>query len=156
MSIIRLGRITETPVPRAATTSTKPAPRVLRPQRRCGIAFRIIKAATSYGIREPARHPFPGARRPGARRPGPRRRRRARQHPLPRILRGQHPQPTYAPGLRPCADEFLAWCSAAGVLSIGAVQPVHVATWIEAETRELAPPSVAIAARIAEDLGFGP
>ena len=42
------------------------------------------------------------------------------------------------------------------MLSIGAVQPVHVATWIEAETRELAPPSVAIAARIAEDLGFGP
>jgi len=28
------------------------------------------------------------------------------------------------------------------VLSIGAVQPVHVATWIEAATRELAAPSV--------------
>jgi integrase/recombinase XerC len=40
------------------------------------------------------------------------------------------------------ADEFLAWCAAAGVRSIGAVQPVHVATWIEAGTRELAAPSV--------------
>jgi len=28
------------------------------------------------------------------------------------------------------------------VRSIGAVQPVHVATWIEAGTRELAAPSV--------------
>jgi hypothetical protein len=35
------------------------------------------------------------------------------------------------------ADEFLAWCANVGVLSIGAVQPVHVATWIEAGTREL-------------------
>ena len=40
------------------------------------------------------------------------------------------------------ADEFLAWCADAGVPSIGAVQPVHVATWIEAGTRELAAPSV--------------
>jgi site-specific recombinase XerC len=40
------------------------------------------------------------------------------------------------------ADEFLAWCARAGVPSIGAVQPVHVATWIEASVRELAAPSV--------------
>jgi Phage integrase, N-terminal SAM-like domain len=40
------------------------------------------------------------------------------------------------------AQEFLAWCASAGVPSIGAVQPVHVATWIEAATRELAAPSV--------------
>jgi integrase/recombinase XerC len=40
------------------------------------------------------------------------------------------------------AEEFLAWCAAGGVPSIGAVQPVHVATWIEAGTRELAAPSV--------------
>jgi site-specific recombinase XerC len=40
------------------------------------------------------------------------------------------------------ADEFLAWCAAAGVPSIAAVQPVHVAAWIEASTRELAAPSV--------------
>jgi integrase len=40
------------------------------------------------------------------------------------------------------AEEFLAWCASAGVPSIGAVQPVHVATWIEASTRELAAPSV--------------
>src|ERR1700730_12981217 len=54
MPIIRLGRITETPVPRAATTSTKSAPRVLRPKRRCAGAFRIIKAATRRGTHEPA------------------------------------------------------------------------------------------------------
>jgi hypothetical protein len=40
------------------------------------------------------------------------------------------------------ADEFLAWCASAGVPSISAVQPVHVATWIEAGTRALAAPSV--------------
>jgi len=40
------------------------------------------------------------------------------------------------------AEEFLAWCASVGVPSIAAVQPVHVATWIEAGTRELAAPSV--------------
>jgi site-specific recombinase XerD len=40
------------------------------------------------------------------------------------------------------AEEFLTWCASAGVSSIAAVQPVHVATWIEASTRELAAPSV--------------
>jgi site-specific recombinase XerD len=40
------------------------------------------------------------------------------------------------------ADEFLIWCDDAGVPSIADVQPVHVATWIEAGTRELAAPSV--------------
>ncbi len=40
------------------------------------------------------------------------------------------------------ADEFLAWCASASVASIAAVQPVHVAAWIEASTRELAAPSV--------------
>ena len=40
------------------------------------------------------------------------------------------------------AEEFLAWCASAGVPSIAAVQPVHVATWIEASTRDLAAPSV--------------
>ena len=40
------------------------------------------------------------------------------------------------------AEEFLTWCTAAGVSSIVDVQPVHVATWIAAGTRELAAPSV--------------
>jgi site-specific recombinase XerC len=40
------------------------------------------------------------------------------------------------------AEEFLAWCASAGVPSIAAVQPVNLATWIEASTRELAAPSV--------------
>ena len=40
------------------------------------------------------------------------------------------------------AEEFLTWCASAGVPSIAAVQPVHVATWIEGSTRELAAPSV--------------
>jgi integrase/recombinase XerC len=40
------------------------------------------------------------------------------------------------------AEEFLAWCVSAGVPSISAVEPVHVATWIEASTRELSAPSV--------------
>src|SRR5271156_862672 len=40
------------------------------------------------------------------------------------------------------AEEFLAWCASTGVPSVAAVQPVHVATWIEAGPRELAAPSV--------------
>ena len=37
---------------------------------------------------------------------------------------------------------FLAWCEEAGVPSIAAVQPLHVAAWIELQTRERAAPSV--------------
>ena len=40
------------------------------------------------------------------------------------------------------AEEFLAWCAGAGVPSLAAVQPVHVATWVEASMRALAAPSV--------------
>jgi site-specific recombinase XerC len=40
------------------------------------------------------------------------------------------------------AEEFLGWCASVGVRSIADVQPVHVATWIEAGTREHAAPSV--------------
>src|ERR1700747_810559 len=40
------------------------------------------------------------------------------------------------------AEEFLGWSASGGVPSITDVQPVHVATWIEASTRELAVPSV--------------
>jgi hypothetical protein len=41
---------------------------VLRPKRRCGIASLIIKAATSYGTREPTRPLLPSVHRPGPRR----------------------------------------------------------------------------------------
>ena len=40
------------------------------------------------------------------------------------------------------AEEFLAWCASIGLPSIAAVEPVHVAAWIEAGTRELSAPSV--------------
>ena len=53
MPIIRLGRIIETPMPRAATTLAKPAPRAWQPKPRCDIALRIIKAVTRRGTREP-------------------------------------------------------------------------------------------------------
>ena len=38
-------------------------------------------------------------------------------------------------------EEFSAWCTTAGAPWIAAVQPVYVATWIEAGTRDLAAPS---------------
>jgi site-specific recombinase XerD len=38
--------------------------------------------------------------------------------------------------------EFLDWCADAGVRSIADVAPLHVATWIEAQTRAVAAPSV--------------
>jgi hypothetical protein len=47
-------------------------------------------------------------------------------------IRTPHTRRAYARA----ADEFLAWCASVGVPSIGAVQPEHVATWIEAGTRE--------------------
>jgi site-specific recombinase XerD len=53
-------------------------------------------------------------------------------------IRNPHTRRAYARA----AKEFLAWCASAGVPSIAVVQPVHVATWIEASTRELAAPSV--------------
>jgi site-specific recombinase XerC len=53
-------------------------------------------------------------------------------------IRNPHTRRAYARA----AEEFLARCADAGVPSIAAVQPVHVATWIEASTRELAAPSV--------------
>jgi site-specific recombinase XerD len=53
-------------------------------------------------------------------------------------IRNPHTRRAYARA----AEEFLTWCADAGVPSIAAVQPVHVATWIEAGTRELAAPSV--------------
>ena len=53
-------------------------------------------------------------------------------------IRNPHTRRAYARA----AEEFLAWCASVGVASIGAVQPVHVATWIETGTRELAAPSV--------------
>jgi site-specific recombinase XerD len=40
------------------------------------------------------------------------------------------------------AAEFLAWCDDQGVASVGAVQPLHVAAWIEQQTREHAAPTV--------------
>src|SRR5882762_7994131 len=53
-------------------------------------------------------------------------------------IRNPHTRRAYARA----AEEFLTWCADAGVPSIAAVQPVHVATWIEAGSRELAAPSV--------------
>ena len=38
--------------------------------------------------------------------------------------------------------EFLAWCAQAGVTSITAVQPLHVAAWIELQTQTLSAPTV--------------
>jgi site-specific recombinase XerD len=53
-------------------------------------------------------------------------------------IRNPHTRRAYARA----AEEFLAWCADVDVPSIAAVQPVHVATWIEAGTRVLAAPSV--------------
>src|SRR5271166_4805510 len=53
-------------------------------------------------------------------------------------IRNPHTRRAYARA----AEEFLGWCASVGVRSIADVQPVHVATWIGAGTRELAAPSV--------------
>lgn len=53
-------------------------------------------------------------------------------------IRNLHTRRAYARA----AATFLAWCEREDVQSITAVQPLHVATWIELQTRERAAPSV--------------
>lgn len=53
-------------------------------------------------------------------------------------IRNPHTRRAYA---RAVAD-FLAWCENHAVFSIVAVQPLHVAAWIEAQTRALSAPTV--------------
>jgi site-specific recombinase XerC len=53
-------------------------------------------------------------------------------------IRNSHTRRAYA---RAAAD-FLAWCAGAGVTSITAVQPLHVAAWIERQTQTSSAPTV--------------
>jgi site-specific recombinase XerD len=53
-------------------------------------------------------------------------------------IRNPHTRRAYAQA----ATEFLAWCAGAGVTSITAVQPLHVAAWIELQTKTLSAPTV--------------
>ena len=53
-------------------------------------------------------------------------------------IRNPHTRRAYSRAV----GEFLAWCAGAGVMSLGAVQPLHVATWIEGQTRALSAPTV--------------
>ncbi len=52
-------------------------------------------------------------------------------------IRNPHTRRAYSKA----AADFLAWCESAGVLSLTAVQPLHVATWIEQQTREHSAPT---------------
>ncbi|MBX6386220.1 MAG: site-specific integrase [Microbispora sp.] len=52
-------------------------------------------------------------------------------------IRNPHTRRAYAHA----AADFLAWCEAADVASVAAVQPLHVATWIEQQTREHSAPT---------------
>jgi len=54
-------------------------------------------------------------------------------------IRNAHPRRAYSRAVA----EFLTWCAAdAGVRELASVQPLHVATWIEMQTKTLAAPSV--------------
>ncbi|WP_288827719.1 tyrosine-type recombinase/integrase [uncultured Paraburkholderia sp.] len=46
-------------------------------------------------------------------------------------IRNPHTRRAYARA----AGDFLAWCASAGVTSITAVQPLHVASWVELQTQ---------------------
>src|SRR3954453_21310335 len=52
-------------------------------------------------------------------------------------IRNPHTRRAYARA----AGDFLAWCAGAGVASITAVQPLHVATWIELQTQMSSAPT---------------
>lgn len=53
-------------------------------------------------------------------------------------IRNPHTRRAYARA----AGDFLTWCAGAGVPSIAAVQPLHVAAWIERQTATHAAPTV--------------
>jgi len=53
-------------------------------------------------------------------------------------LRNPHTRRAYVRAV----TAFLLWCEEAGVPSIAAVQPLHVAAWIEGQTRERSAPTV--------------
>lgn len=53
-------------------------------------------------------------------------------------IRNPHTRRAYARA----AGDFLAWCAGAGVTSITAVQPLHVAAWIELQAATLSAPTV--------------
>jgi site-specific recombinase XerD len=53
-------------------------------------------------------------------------------------IRNPHTRRAYARAV----GEFLSWCESVGVTSLLDVQPLHVASWIELEGREVAAPSV--------------
>jgi site-specific recombinase XerD len=53
-------------------------------------------------------------------------------------IRNAHTRRAYSRAV----SDFLAWCSGVSVPSIAAVTPLHVATWIEIQGRELAAPTV--------------
>ena len=53
-------------------------------------------------------------------------------------IRNAHTRRAYARAV----SGFMAWCAEGGVRSITDVEPLHVATWIELQTRERAAPSV--------------
>jgi site-specific recombinase XerD len=53
-------------------------------------------------------------------------------------IRNAHTRRAYARAV----GAFLAWCEERGVRSIAAVQPLHVAAWVEMQTRAQAAPSV--------------
>src|SRR5579875_461541 len=53
-------------------------------------------------------------------------------------IRNPHTRRAYARA----AGDFLAWCAGAGVTSITAVQPLHVASWVELQTQTLSAPTV--------------
>lgn len=53
-------------------------------------------------------------------------------------IRNPHTRRAYARA----AAEFLAWCETVGVASLGQVQPLHVAAWIELEGRRGSVPTV--------------
>lgn len=53
-------------------------------------------------------------------------------------IRNRHTRLAY----RRAMSEFLTWCEAQGVRSLAGVQPLHLAPWIEAKTREASAPTI--------------
>jgi integrase/recombinase XerC len=53
-------------------------------------------------------------------------------------IRNRHTREAYGRAV----NEFLAWCERQGIQSLAAVEPIHVATWIEMLAGEVSAPTV--------------
>ena len=119
----------------------------------------IAASCTSFSPRTVPNDDRPAHHHPARRDPcrrhafgpaGPdRRRRRSCRAPIRGVFYGEIRNPNTRRAYGRAVAEFLTWCEQRHVPSVAAIQPVHVAAWIEAQTKtHAAPPNQTITGHI--------